>query len=134
MTDLHDDLSAMLAETIFHAYGFRILAVGDGMTRLLVPALATNLRPGGIIAGAVLIAAADVAAWLAIKTLLGRDDASVTIDLHAAFTSAARGDVTTEAAVVRCGARIVVVSVRSTHDDGVVAIATVTYARAGAPR
>ena len=60
------------------------------MCRLRVPFRKTFKRPGGIISGPVVMAAADVAMWLTIMTRLGMDDPSVTIDMKTAFRSWAK--------------------------------------------
>lgn len=119
----------MLAATNFISFGFRLVCAVDGSARLHVPALASSLRPGGIVAGYVLVAAADVAVWLAIKTLLGVEDRSVTVDLHSVFLAAASSDVVCDARIVHCGRRIV--AGVATTSDGTRALAqhTITYAR-----
>jgi acyl-coenzyme A thioesterase PaaI-like protein len=57
-------------------------------------------RPGGIVNGPALIAAADVAMWLAIKSRLGMAHDALTSDLNTVFLSPAK------AKIVYCTARI----------------------------
>jgi acyl-coenzyme A thioesterase PaaI-like protein len=53
------------------------------------------------------MAAADVAMWLAIKTLRGLADPSVTINMHTSFLRSARQeDIRCQARVLRQGGRL----------------------------
>ena len=52
-------------------YGFRVVDVDDTLCRLELPHRPDLERPGGIINGPALIAAADCAMWLAIKARIG---------------------------------------------------------------
>ncbi len=49
-------------------------------------------RPGGIINGPALMAAADCAMWLAIKARIGMDKDALTSELNTAFLSPAKGE------------------------------------------
>ncbi len=131
MSDIEIVLADLLAATPFHTeLGLRLVSAGEGSCVIETPLLARTQRPGGIMAGYVLVAAADVAAWLAIKTLLGADDASVTSDLHTAFVRPAPGSIHCTATVVRCGRRLITVGADCTDESGrTVARHTVTYAR-----
>ncbi len=66
-------------------------------------------RPGGIMNGPALMAAADCAMWLAIKTRIGLDRDALTSELNTAFLSAAKGE------HVYCTARIVKFGRRSIY-------------------
>lgn len=67
-----EELQRLLAAVPFtRRYGFKVTAIGDGVCTLEVPFQAEFERPGGIVAGQVFMAAADVAVWLAIMTRLG---------------------------------------------------------------
>ncbi len=57
-------------------------------------------RPGGIVNGPALVAAADVAMWLAIKSRLGSAEDALTSDLNTVFLAPAK------AKTVYCTARI----------------------------
>jgi len=74
------------------AYDFVVRAAGEGSCTLAVPHLPHFERPGGIAAGQVFVTAADVAMWLAIKTLRGLDDTSVTTHMQTEFLKAARAE------------------------------------------
>ncbi len=87
---LQDLLSRETAFT--KAYSFVVAEIGPGTCTLQVPHLPQFERPGGIVAGQVFMTAADVAMWLAIKTLRGLDDPSVTSHMQTQFLKSARGE------------------------------------------
>jgi uncharacterized protein (TIGR00369 family) len=126
------ELRRMLAAVPFaRRYGFKLTAIGDGTCTLVVPFRRELERPGGIVAGPVLMAAADVAVWLAILTRLGAADGSVTINLNTAFLAAVRREeFRCEAVVLRVGRRVVYAAATClTKNDEIVAHHTATYAR-----
>jgi acyl-coenzyme A thioesterase PaaI-like protein len=71
-------------------YAFVVKAADAGSCTLSVPYLPHFERPGGIVSGQVFITAADVAMWLAIKTVRGIDDASVTTHMATQFLKSSR--------------------------------------------
>lgn len=88
------------------AYGFVVTAVSPGSCTLRVPYLAHLERPGGVLAGQVYMTAADVAMWLAIKTLRGVEDPSVTSHMQSQFLrSASVEGFTCRAVVLNLGRR-----------------------------
>lgn len=103
------ELELILAETEFmQVYGFKLVEIGAGECTLKVPFQKAFLRPGEIIAGPIMIAAADVAMWFAIMTDRGPGDQSVTLDLKTAFlNSAGREDFLCKARVLKFGKRLV---------------------------
>jgi len=135
MSVTESPLSSLLAQTNFgRALGMRIVRLGAGTCTLHVPLLETSRRPGGVMAGYVLVAVADVATWLAMKTLLGPDDPSVTVDLHTVFVRAARTGVDCDATLLRCGKRLVSATATCRDERGeLVAQHTLTYARVEGP-
>ena len=68
-------------------YGFRVVRPTARM-HARVAAQAALERPGGIINGPALMAAADCAMWLAIKVRLGMEDDALTSELNTAFPGA----------------------------------------------
>jgi acyl-coenzyme A thioesterase PaaI-like protein len=74
------------------AYSFVVAAIASGSCTLQVPHLPHFERPGGIVSGQVFMTAADVAMWLAIKTLRGLADPSVTSHMQTQFVESARGE------------------------------------------
>jgi uncharacterized protein (TIGR00369 family) len=94
-------LQALLDESAFLApWGFRVVKVSEGECTLELPHRPELDRPGGIINGPALMAAADCAMWLAIKAKLGIDGDALTSDLNTSFLAPARGE------HVYCTARI----------------------------
>ena len=59
------------APQFLRPYGFRVVAADDEKCTLELPHRAALERPGGIINGPALMAAADCAMWLAIKARIG---------------------------------------------------------------
>jgi acyl-coenzyme A thioesterase PaaI-like protein len=82
------------------AYGFVVKVVAPGSCTLEVPHLPQFERPGGIVSGQVYMTAADVAMWLAIKTLRGLEDPSVTSHMQTHFLESVRDEGFTCKAVV----------------------------------
>lgn len=86
------------------SYGFVVIEAGEGSCTLHVPDLPHFERPGGIVSGQVYMNAADVAMWLAIKTLRGIEDPSVTTQMQTYFLDSARREAfTCKAVVVKLG-------------------------------
>jgi uncharacterized protein (TIGR00369 family) len=82
------------------AYGFRVVSVSKDKCTLELPHRPGLARPGGIINGPALMAAADCAMWLAVKARLGIDKDALTSELNTAFLAPAMGE------HVYCTARI----------------------------
>ncbi len=82
------------------AYGFRVVSVSKDKCTLELPHRPVLERPGGIINGPALMAAADCAMWLAVKARLGLDKDALTSELNTAFLAPAIGE------HVYCTARI----------------------------
>ena len=90
-------------------YGFRVVKATEEACVIELPHRPLLERPGGIINGPALMAAADCAMWLAIKTRIGIDKDALTSELNTAFLSAARGG------HVYCTARILKFGRRSIY-------------------
>jgi acyl-coenzyme A thioesterase PaaI-like protein len=73
-------------------YGFRVVSVGKDKCTLELPHKSALERPGGIINGPALMAAADCAMWLAIKARIGIDEDALTSQLDTAFLAPAKGE------------------------------------------
>jgi uncharacterized protein (TIGR00369 family) len=116
-----------------HRMGMRVVSLGDGECELAVPYLPELDRPGGIVSGQVFMHAADVAFWLAIKTRLGLDDASVTSSMTTAFLgSASREGLRCHARVLKLGRRLIYGCAECMAGDRPVTHHTLTYARMAA--
>lgn len=126
-----EDLAALLAANEFtRVLRARVAAIGDGEVTLEVPYQPGNDRPGGIVSGQVYMHAADVAFWLAIKTRLGMDDASVTSAMTTAFLGSARREaITCTARVLRTGGRLIYGVAQCSAGSRLLAHHTLTYAR-----
>lgn len=95
------ELQQLLDRSEFiRAYGFRVVSVSKDKCVLELPHRPILERPGGIINGPALMAAADCAMWLAVKARLGLDKDALTSELNTAFLAPAMGE------HVYCTARI----------------------------
>jgi uncharacterized protein (TIGR00369 family) len=129
-----DDLRRVLAEAPFaRVYGFQVASFGDGECSIRVPFQAALERPGGIVSGAVFMAAADVAMWLAIKTKLGLADGSVTAEMKTNFLAGAKNEsFTSTARILKCGQRLIYGVAECVSESGkLLTHHTVTYIRHG---
>jgi uncharacterized protein (TIGR00369 family) len=90
-------------------YGFRVVAADKTKCTLELPHKTSLERPGGIINGPALMAAADCAMWLAIKARLGVEGDALTSELNTAFLAPAKGE------HVYCTARILKMGRRSIY-------------------
>jgi len=114
-------------------YGFQLQSFSDGECTITVPFQKAFERPGGIVAGQIFMAAADIAMWLAILTRLGSADASVTAEMKTNFLSGARQeDFVCRAKVLKLGRRLVYGVAECTNQAGkLLTHHTVTYIRPG---
>ena len=129
-----DELRQVLDDSRFaRIYGLKLHSFSGGECALIVPFQESLERPGGIVSGSVLMAAADAARWLAIMTRLGRDAMTVTSGMTTAFLSSAKKeDVLCSAKVLRLGKKLVYGVAESRGDAGsLIAHHTITYARLG---
>ena len=97
------------AAQFLRPYGFRVVTASKSRCTLELPHKKSLERPGGIINGPALMAAADCAMWLAIKFRIGIDKDALTSELNTAFLNAAKG------AHVYCTARILKFGRRSIY-------------------
>ena len=97
-------------------YGFRVVAADARKCMLELPHKPALERPGGIINGPALMAAADCAMWLAIKVRLGVEGDALTAELNTAFLAPAKGEhVYCTARILKLGRRIIY-GVAECHD------------------
>jgi acyl-coenzyme A thioesterase PaaI-like protein len=98
---LKKQLQALLDRSRFlRPYGFKVISVNNSKCTLELPHKPALERPGGIINGPALMAAADCAMWLAIKARIGVEGDALTSELNTAFLAPAKGE------HVYCTARI----------------------------
>ncbi len=87
-------------------WGFRVESVRDGACTISLPFRRTLERPGGIMNGPALMAAADCAMWLAIKAKIGMERDALTSEMHTSFlTPAIRASVLCTARILKHGRR-----------------------------
>ncbi len=126
------DLQRLLDRARFlRPWGFRVVSLGDGECTLRLPHRRALERPGRIINGPALIAAADCAMWLAIKARLGLEHDALTSELNTAFLSPANGkSVYCTARILKFGRRRIY-GVAECHNRGgrLYSHHTLTYAR-----
>jgi len=87
-------------------YGFKVVSVNETLCRIELPHHPKLERPGGIINGPALMAAADCAMWLAVKARIGVENDALTSDLNTTFLAPAKGEhVYCTARVLKMGRR-----------------------------
>ncbi len=126
------ELKRVLSESAFaRIYHFKLHSFSSGICTLLVPFMKSMERPGGIVAGAIFMTAADVAMWLAIMTRLGSDAVSVTSEMTTAFLNPAREEnVCCTASILKLGeSRIYGVAECKNEAGRLLTHHTLTYAR-----
>jgi uncharacterized protein (TIGR00369 family) len=126
------ELKRVLSESPFaRIYQFELESFGKGTCTLRMPFQKELERPGGIVAGSVLMAAADVAMWLAIMTILGCDALTVTTELNTSFIgSACNEEVKCTARVLKAGKTLVHGVAQCTNaQDRLLTNHTITYYR-----
>jgi uncharacterized protein (TIGR00369 family) len=127
-----EELTRILSASSFaKVYGFKLQSFARGECTLLIPFQTDFERPGGIVAGPIFMAAADVAMWMAIMTHLGRDALTVTTELNTSFLSAAKQeDARCTAKVLKLGKTLVYgVAECSTKTGRLLTHHTITYIR-----
>lgn len=87
-------------EVFLRPWQFRLMKVDADSCTVALPNRPALERPGGIVNGPALIAAADVAMWIVIKARLGLAHDALTSDLNTVFLAPAK------AKTVLCTARI----------------------------
>ena len=114
-------------------YGFRVIKANRVGCTLELPHKPSLERPGGIINGPALMAAADCAMWLAIKARIGVENDALTSELTTAFLAPAKGEhVYCTARILKMGQRRIY-GVAECHGrkGNLFSHHTLTYVRAG---
>ena len=110
--------------------GVQVEQLEKGMARVRIPFRDDFIRPGGTIAGPVLMGLADLAMYGAVLTLIGRVELAVTTNFNINFLRRPRpGDIIAEARILQLGKRLVVgeVGLFRDGDEEMVAHVTSTY-------
>ena len=126
-------LQALLDRSRFlRPYGFRVIHLNRNACTIELPHKPALERPGGIVNGPALMAAADCAMWLAIKAKLGIEEDALTSELNTAFLAPAKGEhVYCTARILKLGRRRIY-GVAECHGKrgGLFSHHTLTYVRA----
>ena len=119
------------ASKFIRHYGFRVVRSSDEACVIELPHRPLLERPGGIMNGPALMAAADCAMWLAIKTRLGMAEDALTSELNTAFLAPAKGGhVYCTARILKFGRRRIYGTAACHAKDGrLYSHHTVTYVR-----
>ncbi len=110
--------------------GVQVEQLEKGMARVRIPFRDDFIRPGGTIAGPVLMGLADLAMYGAVLTLIGRVELAVTTNFNINFLRRPRpGDIIAEARILKLGKRLAVgeVGLFRDGDEEMVAHVTSTY-------
>jgi uncharacterized protein (TIGR00369 family) len=127
-----EELKQVLSESAFaRVYDFKLTSFATGKCTLTIPFRKDLERPGGIVAGTIFMTAADVAMWLAIMTLLGKNQVAVTAELNTTFLSSAKQeDVKCKAHILKLGRTLIYgVAECSNKADNLLTHHTITYVR-----
>ncbi len=110
--------------------GVVIERLDRGVARMRVPYREDFVRPGGTIAGPVMMSLADLAVYGAVLSMIGPVELAVTTNLNINFLRRPLpGDIIAEARILKLGKRLAVGEVRLFRDgeDELVAHVTATY-------
>ncbi|MEL6978302.1 MAG: PaaI family thioesterase [Pseudomonadota bacterium] len=127
-----EEVSAFLAEVFPQVSPkMTVEAVATRYARIRLPIADEHLRPGGTVSGPTLFAAADLAFYVAVLGMIGREALTVTTHLGINFMRKPEPrDVIAEARILKLG-RSLAVGDAAVFSDGIaepVAHASVTYA------
>ena len=117
------------ASRFIRHYGFRVVRSTEEACTIELPHRPRLERPGGIINGPALMAAADCAMWLAIKARIGIEKDALTSELNTAFLNAAKAErVLCTALILKFGRRSIYGTAECHAKDGrIFSHHTVTY-------
>lgn len=127
-----DELAAMVHEVPLVAdWGIEVVEIEPGAVTLKVPYQPRFVRPGETIAGPVLMALADFAAWGVLMSLDRQARMAVTTQLNINFLRRPEpGELIARASILKQGRRLGVVEIAlySGEDEAFVSHVTCTYA------
>jgi len=92
--------------------GLEVEAIGEGTCRARLPFGPRKVRPGGTVAGPMLVALASYAAYVAVLSVAGRVEQAAVVSQSANFFNGTAGDVVAEARIVNRGKRLVTTETR----------------------
>ena len=123
------DLDEIVAASIpwVNDLGLEVESIGEGACRARLPFDPRRVRPGGTVAGPMLVALASYAAYVAVLSVAGRIEVAAVITQTANFFKGTAGDVIAEARVLNRGRRLVATETRLlAADDEAKLLAQVT--------
>lgn len=130
-----EEMLAFLVREFPHAgFGDGRLVLDDygrGTCRVRLPLDERNIRPGPSVSGPAIMGLGDVAAWVALLSIIGPVPLAVTSNLSASFLRpAGLADLVCACSVLRAGRRLAVMLAEVTRatDAAAVAHMTITYA------
>ncbi len=97
--------------------GLKVEAIGEGTCRARLAYDDRKVRPGGTVAGPMLVALASYAAYVAVLSVAGRVELAAVINQSANFFKGSSGDVIAEAKVLNRGKRLVTTETRMLAAD-----------------
>ena len=106
-----DEIRSLTEEQLPFAvvYGFSVEQLEPGTAIVRAPYSNEFLRPGGTIAGPVMMGLADYAVYAAVLTKIGREELAVTTNLNINFLRRPQpGDLIGEARLIKLGKRLAV--------------------------
>ncbi|GMG84735.1 PaaI family thioesterase [Paralimibaculum aggregatum] len=131
-------LTAFLAEVFPQVRGEAVIeAVGPCTARLRLAVADRHLRPGGTVSGPTMFMLADLAFYVAVLAMIGREPLTVTTNLSINFLrKPPLADLIGEARILKLGRSLAVgdVTLTSVEDPRPVAHASCTYAIPPGPR
>jgi uncharacterized protein (TIGR00369 family) len=113
-----------------HEFGMRAERIGPGSATLRLRFAKNHIRPGGTIAGPVMMALADVTLYAVVLSLLGQAELAVTTSLNVNFLKKPKpADLLCHGRILKLGKRLAVgeCSLYSEGEDDLVAHVTGTY-------
>jgi uncharacterized protein (TIGR00369 family) len=110
-----------------HEFGFRVESLERGAARVRLPYRDVMLRPGGTVAGPVLMTLADFTMYAVTMSVVGNLALAVTTNLNINFLRRPKPrDVIAEGRVIKAGRRLVVSEVAIYTDGEAEPVAHVT--------
>lgn len=131
------EIIEFMTEGFGRPFTWPIETLDESGLRLVKPAEAGELRPGGTISGPTVMTLADAAAYMVLVSRIGPQTLAVTTNLNCDFIRRPRpGELVADASVLKLGRTLALIDVmmHSRDDSGAltapVARATVTYSLA----
>lgn len=131
------EILSFMSEGFGRPFTWPLESLDAGGLRLVMPAAAGELRPGGTISGPTVMTLADAAAYMVLVSRIGPQALAVTTNLNCDFLRRPRpGELVADATVLKIGRTLALIDVLMCSRSGSgelsepVARATVTYSLA----